>query len=318
MTTPTLHWLEHAEQRLALCPTVGGSVATWQWLRDGQPLDLWRPWQGPGHGNGAPDPGDMACYPLVPWSNRIGGGGFTHAGTFHPLQPNTLFDPFPIHGDGWQQPWALHQPGPDTATMTLPSRHHRGSPYHYLATQTFTLAAGELQQTLSVRNLGAQALPFGVGAHPWFTRTPRCSVQAAVDSVWLAGPDKLPTSRTQDFPRGWNLNHGVQPDGAVIDNAYGDWHGDALLHWPERDLTVRVGGELLAPSAPDRLDAILYTPQASNVFCFEPVSHPINAAHLPGQPGWITLQPGEEMQLRLHWHFGPCAAPSSAAPQVLR
>jgi aldose 1-epimerase len=303
MTTPTLHWLEHAEQRLALCPTVGGSVAAWQWLRDGQPLDLWRPWQDPGHGKGAPDPGDMACYPLVPWSNRIGGGGFNHAGTFYPLQANTHFDPFPIHGDGWQQPWSLQQTGPGSATMALTSCYQCGSPYHYLAEQTFQLAPGVLLQTLSVRNLGKQALPFGVGAHPWFTRTPQCSVQARVHGVWLAGPDKLPTALTHDFPPGWNLNHGVQPTSAVIDNAYADWRGQALLRWPERDLTLQVSAELQAPGAPDRLDAILYTPGDSDVFCFEPVSHPINAAHLPGQPGWITLQPGEEMQLRLRWGF---------------
>ncbi len=303
MATPPLHWLEHADQRLALCPAVGGSVAAWQWWRDGQPLDLWRPWHGQGNDGGMPDPGDMACYPLVPWSNRIGGGGFTHAGTFHPLQPNTRFDPFPIHGDGWQQPWELHESAPGTAAMSLTSQCHLGSPYHYLATQTFTLAPGELQQTLSVRNLGAQALPFGLGTHPWFTRTPQCSVQAAVDGVWLAGPDKLPTALTRDFPPGWDLNHGVQPAGTVIDNAYADWRGEALLRWPERGLTLRVNAQLQPPGAPGRLDAILYTPGNSNVFCFEPVSHPINAAHLPGQPGWVTLQPGEEMQLRLRWGF---------------
>ncbi len=316
MATPTVHWLEHADQRLALCPTVGGSVAAWQWLRDELPLDLWRPWNA--NSNGKPAPDDMACYPLVPWSNRIGSGGFPHAGTFYPLQPNTHFDPYPIHGDGWQQPWVLQQTGPGAATMSLTSRHQRGAPYHYVAEQTFQLVTGELLQTLSVRNLGTQALPFGLGAHPWFTRTPTCSVQAMVRGVWLAGPDKLPTALSQDFPPGWNLNQGVQPSAAVIDNGYADWQSDALLHWPERNFTLRVSANLQVPGAPNRLDAILYTPEGSDVFCFEPVSHPINAAHLPGQPGWVTLQPNAEMRLSLRWRFGACEVARSAKPQVLR
>ena len=296
---PTLHWITHADQRLSLCPGVGGSVAAWQWLRDGQVEDLWRPWTGT---DGDPaSPSDMASFPLVPWSNRIGGGGFTHDGSFYALQPNQAGEPYPIHGDGWLQAWEWHPSNPDTALMTLTSRHHRGGPHHYRATQRFQLEPGAMRQTLTVQNLGPQALPFGLGAHPWFTRTPRCSVQARVGGLWLAGADKLPTGHTTDFPPGWDLNLGVLPDAVVIDNAYADWRGQARLHWPERDLVLTLDATLRVPGAASRLDLVLYTPANSGIFCLEPVSHPVNAAHLPGQPGWTVLQPGESMALDLRW-----------------
>lgn len=298
-TQAVTHWLEHAGQRLGLCPAIGGSVAAWQWWRDGRPLDLWRPWDGR-----SPEPGQMACFPLVPWSNRIQ-GGFEHAGVFHAMRPNTGDDPYPIHGDGWQQAWTLEQHGVDTATLHLTSCRHEGNPQHYTARQTFQLHPSGLMHDLRVCNRGPDALPFGLGLHPWFVRTPQCHVRASVDAVWLAGPDKLPTSCSTAFPPGWDLNQGVQVDHAVIDNAYAGWRGDAVLCWPEHDLSLSVRATLNTPNdALAPLDLVLYTPAASDIFCFEPVSHPINAPHLPHRPGWHVLRPGEQMHLRVEWRFG--------------
>ncbi|RZM03240.1 MAG: aldose 1-epimerase, partial [Variovorax sp.] len=80
MTSSTDHpivWLAHAGQRLGLVPSLGGGVAAW--VRDaadgGPPLDLWRPWDGV-----TPDLYRLASFAMVPWSNRISGGGFAHDG----------------------------------------------------------------------------------------------------------------------------------------------------------------------------------------------------------------------------------------------
>ena len=98
-------WLHHAGQHLGLVPTLGGSVAAWQ-IDDpqeaGARIDLWRPWDG-----ATPDLYQLASFAMVPWSNRISGGGFEHAGQFHPMRPNRVGEPYPIHGDGWLQPWQL-------------------------------------------------------------------------------------------------------------------------------------------------------------------------------------------------------------------
>ena len=37
----------------------------------------------------------------------------------------------------------------------------------------------------------------------------------------------------------------------------------------------------------------------SLAFCFEPVSHPIDAFHLPGRPGLRVLAQGEVLELRV-------------------
>jgi aldose 1-epimerase len=43
-------------------------------------------------------------------------------------------------------------------------------------------------------------------------------------------------------------------------------------------------------------------------FCLEPVSHPIDAFHLPGQPGLQLLQQDESLTLAVSWRFSQMQA----------
>ncbi|NYS42896.1 hypothetical protein F2S88_29045, partial [Pseudomonas syringae pv. actinidiae] len=43
-------------------------------------------------------PRRLACYPLAPWSNRIGSGGFDTPDGWFALPANSANDPLPIHG----------------------------------------------------------------------------------------------------------------------------------------------------------------------------------------------------------------------------
>ena len=46
-----------------------------------------------------------ACYPLVPYSNRIAAARLRFAGNAHDLGRNFGDHPHSIHGVGWQRPW---------------------------------------------------------------------------------------------------------------------------------------------------------------------------------------------------------------------
>ncbi|MDF2389469.1 hypothetical protein JMG10_49140, partial [Nostoc ellipsosporum NOK] len=61
-----------------LAPSVGGAVASYRWLCDGAVLDWLRPTAPAAIGDR--DASAMACFPLVPYSNRIRGGRFEFAG----------------------------------------------------------------------------------------------------------------------------------------------------------------------------------------------------------------------------------------------
>ncbi|RYF43202.1 MAG: aldose 1-epimerase [Comamonadaceae bacterium] len=301
MTTAAhpIAWLRHAGQRLGLVPSLGGSVAAWQLERPQGPLDLWRPWDGQ-----TADLYQLASFAMVPWSNRISGGGFAQDGHFHPMQPNRAGEPYPIHGDGWLQSWQLAQPAPDTLVMTLESHRFAGNPYDYEAVQTFRLVEGGLDQELCVRHVGAEPLPYGLGLHPWFPRTAATRVSAPVRGVWLCGIDPLPTAHTPEFPSGWDLNAGVQALGPLIDNGYTGWGGTARITWPEEALQLSVEmPDFERDGGVDRHFCLVYRPPQGPAFCFEPITQPIDAFHLPGRPGLRVLREGETCSLRVRWRF---------------
>jgi aldose 1-epimerase len=307
--TTTLHpvvWLRHAGQRLGLLPSLGGSVAAWQLERPEGRLDLWRPWDGK-----TSDLYQTASFAMVPWSNRISGGGFTHAGRFHAMRANRAGEPYPIHGDGWLQPWHISQPAADTLVMSLASQCFDGNPYAYEAVQTFRLVEGGLDQRVQVRHRGAEPLPYGLGVHPWFPRTPATRINAPVQGVWLCGEDPLPLAHTRDFPPGWDLNQGVQAQGPLIDNAYTGWGGQASITWPELGLQLSARmPDFEQDGGAARHFCLIYRPPQGPAFCFEPISQPIDAFHMPGQPGLRVLAQGEQFSLNIEWRVAPLASPA--------
>jgi len=294
-----IHWLHHAGQRLGLVPSLGGGVAAWQLERPAGPLDLWRPWAGD------TDRYTLASFPMVPWSNRISAGGFEHDGVFHAIAPNRVGEPYPIHGDGWLQPWTIHQPSTDALEMSLESHQFDGNPYAYQALQRFVLRPDGMDQTLRVTHTGTAPLPYGLGQHPWFLRTPSARLTTQVQGVWLSGSDPLPIAHTASFPPTWDPRDGMAVSGTLVDNAYTGWSGLATIAWPEHRLQV----SMRVPDVHERdlQDGycLLYRPPAGPAFCFEPVTHPIDAFHVPEHPGLRVLQQGESLTLHVEWRIQP-------------
>ena len=295
-------WLRHAGQRLGLVPSLGGGVAAWQCDTPRGPLDLWRPWDGLNT-----DRYTLASFAMLPWSNRISGGGFEHAGRMHPMRPNRPGEPYPIHGDGWLQGWALTQPSADRLVMTLESHCFDGNPYDYSATQTFTLVEGGLDQSVTVTHLGDGSLPYGLGLHPWFLRSAGTRITAPVRGVWLSGADPLPTAHTDQFPATWDLRERANVNGTLIDNAYTGWSGTARIEWPEQgmQLTMTVPEVVRAGGESEHNYCLIYRPPVGPAFCFEPVTHPIDAFHVPGRPGLRVLAQGESLSLDVQWRISP-------------
>ncbi|NNG63428.1 aldose 1-epimerase, partial [Pseudomonas fragi] len=50
---------------------------------------------------------------------------------------------------------------------------------------------------------------------------------------------------------------------------------------------------------------LVYCPVGEDFFCFEPVSHPVNAHHLPGRPGLHLLHKGQSAGLALSLGYRP-------------
>ena len=293
-----IEWLQAHGQRLGLVPRAGGGVAAWQALQGPDAVDLWRNWDGC-----SDDRYTLSSFAMLPWSNRISHGGFEHAGHFHPMQTNRGGEPYPIHGDGWLQPWRFERVDAARAVMRLSSHRFGDSPYEYDAEQHFHLVEGGLDQTVSVTHRGEASLPYGLGLHPWFPRTPRTTLHAQVGGVWLCGSDPIPTRHTSEIPASWDLRGPASMHGDLIDNAYTGWNGEARIEWPERGWALRMQPLPIdtprGPIAPEY--CLVYRPPAGGSFCFEPITQPIDAFHLEGRPGLVTLERGQTLRLSVRW-----------------
>jgi aldose 1-epimerase len=285
--------LEYEDFRLALAPAAGGCIAGFSALRGGRRLELLRPAL-----PGAIDQGDplgMACFPLVPFSGRIRGGRFYFGGRAIRLPPNLPPEPHNIHGHGWRAPWSIA--GATGSSAVLEFRHTADDwPWSYRATQAFDLGAQGLAIEMTVTNEGDEPMPAGLGEHPYFVRTPRATVTAAVDGLWVDEAGSMATEGP-DRTAEELLRRGLRPAETAIDMSFFGWRRRAVVDWPEWRARVTIEAE--AP-----LDfLVVYTPVREDYFCVEPVSNGSDAFNLAvagrTDTGTRVLAPGETLRARI-------------------
>ena len=272
-----------------LLPEVGGGLARLDAVGAHAPVPVLRPFT---YAGSVPRPNQLACFPLVPWSNRLA-GGFTCDGRSYHIAPNREGDQYPIHGEGWLLAWQVAE---QTGTrLSLLLDRSGGAPFSYLATMDYTLRGASLEVTLAVTNTGHCALPFGLGLHPWMPRSAGVTMRAPAREVWLSGADRMPATAVP-IPATWRFDQPRALPATLVDNVFAGWDGVAEIAWPDRGIALRIEA--------DAAYYIVYAPVGGDFFCFEPVDHLINAHNMPGGPvrnGLTMLAP--QQQLRRHFKF---------------
>jgi aldose 1-epimerase len=271
-------------------PSLGAGIGRFDYVADGRSEPLFRPEpaEGPCH------PFDLASQVLVPWSNRISSGGFDFRGKRYRLDPNLEGEPYPIHGNGFAVPWQLLDASRTSAKLRLIS--DGPAAFRYAATLSYGVAEGSLTMSLAVENAGDETMPFGLGFHPWIIRTPGTRLQARAAGVWLEDERHLPKGTSPvELPGEWDFSQAKGLPAGWINNAFAGWGGFAEIGWADRGLGLNIR------ACPQLSTFIVYSPsQEAAFFCFEPVSHPVDAFNLPGDPtshGLIVLDPGERAQV---------------------
>ena len=277
-------------------PRLGGSISAFDVKRDGQRLPIFRAWTGEWE-----NPRAMGSSPMVPWFNRISGGGISFGGKFHPIAPNDPLEPVPLHGDGWHSPWEVVSATPQRIELRLRSRAI--PPFDYEARQVLTLEGASLDMLLSLTHHGSEPFPYGLGQHPWLPRTPGVRIHAKATGMWLEQPPAFPpNTEPAPIPDKWNFNRPHPLPDDFIDNGYAGWDGRARIEWTDRDLALDVEGD------PETRYYHVYSLDKDHaVFCFEPVTHPNNAYAKPGGPeanGLRVLKPGETTETRSRFTVG--------------
>lgn len=275
--------------RLDVCPDAGASVARYQTVVDDDTVDWLRP--ASAETLRQCDPLGMSCFPLVPFSNRIRQGRFAFDGRQVTLPLNRADMPHTIHGHGWQAAWAVSGRSADTLTLEY-MQAADAWPYPYRARQHFRLTDAALSITLDVENIGGEAMPAGLGLHPYFSRRDGARVAAAVDRVWLTDDEVMPTELAT-VPTDWRLSEGLNVDAAALDNGFTGWNGYARINWP-------ASGQALSIEADATFRfLVVFTPPGADFFCVEPVSNCTDAFNMAAagrnDTGMAVLSPGKRL-----------------------
>jgi aldose 1-epimerase len=273
---------------LRLSPSVGGGIASFAWSRDGLRRELLRTCN-----NKTENVLELGNFPLVPFVNRIRHGRFSFRGREVRLAPNMAGDISPLHGQGWLARWAVERASDAEAELAFV--HEAGEwPWTYEARQSFALDAGGLTLRLTCRNRSDDAMPCGLGQHPYFPCGPATRLDTRVEHVWTIDENVLPVERVAASGRFDLGNRAVC--GQDLDHGFGGWGGTARMSDPEWPYELEL-------SSPEARFFQLYSPPSGGIFVAEPVSHANAALNAPEEQwpelGMRVLEPGEEMALTM-------------------
>lgn len=244
------------------------------------------------------DASTSGCFPLVPFGNRVRDNRFMFRGRSYALEANTARDPHYLHGDGWRSEWFVLKESRSEVEFGF-SNEGASTPYRYEARQRFAIEDDSFQVDLRVKNVGAEALPFGLGWHPYFPMTPAATLKAPARRFWTEVEGWLPGEVTEipgdlDFslPRGLPQRW--------VNNGFEGWDGTAEITWPERNSRlVLTAGEGMKHYFIFVSDATFDPNFRNDYFCFEPMSHMADGHNLPDLGGLVVLEPGEAMSVSL-------------------
>ena len=269
--------------RLELSPRIGGAISAFEWIGADGARSILRKCHTP-----LEKVLDADCFPLVPYVNRIRGGAFTFRGRTVHLGANMAGNPSPLHGQGWLNPWQVESA--DVASAVLTYDHSPGEwSWSYRAEQHFALDDRGMSARLTCSNTSDEAMPCGLGFHPYFPCGPETRLDTHVECAWTVDEHVLPVAKVPAEGR-YDLKERLVC-GQGLDNGFGGWGGEARMTdpgWPYE----------LALSSPQAKFFQLYSPPSGGIFVAEPVTNANAALNRPAQDwpaaGLVVLKPGDE------------------------
>lgn len=295
--------------RLDLCPQIGGSVTAFRIMGENGPIDIFRPWDRAVEL--AYPPLMTSSFPMTPYTNRIADCRLQFNGQTYHVGPASDPEPHALHGDGWKNPWQVKERGPDFVELALTIQASKDSPYSYDAIQVYRLSDDALHIDLSVTNKGAEALPFGIGHHPFLPRDAETIVRSNLKKAWM-GKDIIP-DHIEPMPERWNFSEGLVVSNEnlgpaqngfdhtfLMDHCFPDWDGKTEIIWPRRGLKLEITADDIFKHF------VICVPQPEQpVICAEAVTNIIDAFNKYEQgvadTGTQILQPGETLAGRTNF-----------------
>ncbi|HWE87872.1 MAG TPA: aldose 1-epimerase family protein [Pseudonocardiaceae bacterium] len=236
---------------------------------------------------------------LVPWPNRVAGGQWRWQGRPEQLAITEPARGNAIHGLVRRKPWQVESRADDRISLTVDIPAEDGWPVPLRTAIEYTVDDRGLTVRHTVRNLGDEPVPFGVGTHPYpragTSAIDACELRLAAATVLPLDPDTMvpsgpavPVDGTEyDFRTPRSLA------GASLDTPFGGCEPaeDGLIH---HRLTGQDGGVELWAEPDFRWVQVFLTdgfPGQDSAVAIEPMTCPPDA--LNSGVDLIVLPPRE-------------------------
>lgn len=236
---------------------------------------------------------------LAPWPNRVADGSWTFAGRRQQLALTEPAKGNAIHGLGRFLSWRAANRSESAITLQAELNVQPGWPVPIEVSVRYSVGSDGLAVEHRMRNLGAESVPFGVGAHPYpragHSETDDCTLRLAATTVLPLHADRMtpsgaarPVEAAQDFRAGQSLR------GVELDTPFGGCvpaDGDELV----RHTITGPGGGVELWAEPVFGWVQVFTPadfpSRGRAVAVEPMTCPPDA--LNSGVDLITLAPGE-------------------------
>lgn len=268
---------------LRIAPGAGGRILSWRSQLPDGPRDWLVPIELTGWPAHTWPKGGM--FPLAPFSNRVRDGQLHWQGKVIALEPQPE-QPHALHGQAQAMPWTLTAAQSDQATLTLlHSADVGGWPWQWQADQVIRLRDNGLAVTLTLRNTDTQAMPAGLGLHPYFTAR---QVELSATTDWVIEDDMARYAQPN--------RQSVWTRGTSTWTSYlSGWTRTARILWDE--------GPGLTLQASSALDQIVLHCNEGRYVCAEPVTHVCDAFNLAQRgvagTGARTLASGQALSVSI-------------------
>jgi galactose mutarotase-like enzyme len=230
---------------------------------------------------------------LAPWVGELREGRLPFEGRVHHLPTGGYRHA--IHGLVYAGPWDVERQ--TERRLVLRRALEDPWPFGGWVRQTFDLEPGGLRQTAEI-TAGTQAMPVGLGWHPWFRVPDVTAVRVRIDASRHLALDAelIPTGQVLDVVGVLDLRHGPRLEDRRIDVVYLDVTPPARLTLPGRaiEITWDAGISIVVVYVDD------------GTVCIEPwTSWPdaVNAGQHGHDTGSVVLRAGETLHRWMHWRW---------------
>jgi aldose 1-epimerase len=248
---------------------------------------------------------------LMPWANRMAGGGFWANNNWYPFNGKLGTvrlgqGDIAMHGMLTASPyWKVTAVKADRKSAYVTTRLEfwkypnmmANWPFAQEYEITYRLTDGALEVSTTVMNLSTEPMPISIGYHPYFNVP---DVPRAETTIHIAARKHVETD-AHLVATGEMKPNTLPAEVSLRDHTFDDGFTDLIRGENQRaTFSVQGGGKKIEVIyGPKFQVAVVYAPPKQNYVCFEPmaaITNGVNLAHEGKYPALQMVAPGEQWQ----------------------